>query len=362
MQVFADIRSRLRAIQPVLAALGLLEGARREGSGWKVRCPVHAERTPSCSVTTGPDGTIRVHCHGCSWSGDVLHLVSAARGYDPRRIFRPALEEAARLAGVDLEERPAPGGGARPAPSTPRPTPAAPRFATAPVVRIPRDELAALWRACRSPNVTDVDTLPSDAAAEAFMESRGWWPAQLARIKVCRLLPPPELEHAWPTWWPAAWAKSWRLAVLAYEPDGTAAAIHARSIDGTTPKTRWPRGNPGGYSFGGLLFADVAGRALLAGKPRSDLAGVVIAEGITDFLSWAVDVVATGKPYAVLGGTSGSFPALSQVAPRWPAGVPAIAAVDSDAAGERYLHEITTALAGVEVRRWRPPSSPQAAA
>jgi len=355
VQVFADIRAALRDPHHVLSLLGLLDGARREGRGYKLRCLVHNERTPSCDVNLGPDGTIRVCCKGCDWKGDVLHLVGAAIGEDPRRITARTLAEAARLAGVEV---PARSSGA-PAPR-PAAIPAAPRFVAAPVKRIPRPELAALWAATRSPNVTEVDTLPSDLAAERFMESRGWWPAQVARLKCVRLLPPPELEHAFPTWWPAAWSSSCRLAVLAYEPDGTAAALHARAIDGSMPKTRWPRGNPGGYSFGGLLFADELGRALLRGKVPADrpLAGVIIAEGITDFITAALDVLATGKAFAVLGGTSGSFPALAQLADRWPAGVPAIVAVDTDAAGERYLREITTALVGVDVRRWRPPAAP----
>lgn len=54
-------------IEQVLAKLP--EGPRKaNGSGWMVNCPVHKEKTPSCSVKTGNDGRILVHCFGCNTS------------------------------------------------------------------------------------------------------------------------------------------------------------------------------------------------------------------------------------------------------------------------------------------------------
>src|SRR5262249_41583970 len=69
-----------------------------------VLCPNHSERTASCSVSRGPDGTIRVRCFGCDLSGDVFTLIAAVEQLDPRRDFAEVLRRAAELAAVDLNE------------------------------------------------------------------------------------------------------------------------------------------------------------------------------------------------------------------------------------------------------------------
>ena len=68
-------------------ALGLLEGKR--GKDWHpqaggaiVLCPWHDERSPSCSVSRGRDGTVRVKCFGCGATGDALTLVAARHRLD----------------------------------------------------------------------------------------------------------------------------------------------------------------------------------------------------------------------------------------------------------------------------------------
>jgi DNA primase len=86
-------------------ALGLLDGykpGRQANGGLLIRCPVHADRTPSCSVRLGADGTIAVKCQGCGWSGDALTLVAAAHGLDVKREFLTVLQEAGALAGVEV--------------------------------------------------------------------------------------------------------------------------------------------------------------------------------------------------------------------------------------------------------------------
>ena len=59
----------------------------------------------SCSIRRCADGTIAAQCFGCHATGDTLDIIAAVRGLDRRRDFRRVLEEAAALAGVDLEER-----------------------------------------------------------------------------------------------------------------------------------------------------------------------------------------------------------------------------------------------------------------
>lgn len=58
----------------VAQALGL--EVKRDGAGWKIRCPVHNDTgRPNCQVY--PDG---FHCFNCGWSGDVFDLVATVRG------------------------------------------------------------------------------------------------------------------------------------------------------------------------------------------------------------------------------------------------------------------------------------------
>ncbi|MBI2391497.1 MAG: hypothetical protein HYV09_18045 [Deltaproteobacteria bacterium] len=97
-----ELRHRLDDPARVVHLLGVDKGARRQPRGLLVRCPAHEDRTPSCSVRVGADGTIACRCHGCGWTGDVLGLIAAVRGLDPRHDFARVLEEAADLAGVEL--------------------------------------------------------------------------------------------------------------------------------------------------------------------------------------------------------------------------------------------------------------------
>ena len=86
------IRYALNDARALCDALGLLEG--HIGRGWSkqaggvmVRCPWHDEKSPSCSVTRGPDGTVRVRCFGCGATGDALTLIAEVQHIDRHRDF-----------------------------------------------------------------------------------------------------------------------------------------------------------------------------------------------------------------------------------------------------------------------------------
>lgn len=103
----AHLRALLVDPRAVCAALGLLSGPHlRQARGVVVCCPWHRDRSPSCSVYVGTGQTIAVRCHGCEARGDVLSLVAAVRGLDPRRDYARVLEEAAALARVRLDDAP----------------------------------------------------------------------------------------------------------------------------------------------------------------------------------------------------------------------------------------------------------------
>jgi len=101
--VVREIRERLDDPLRLVHLLGLERGAKRQGPNVLISCPWHSpDRSPSCSISVGRDGTVRVRCFTCSQTGDVLHLVAAVHGLDLRFAWAKVLEIAAGLAGVDL--------------------------------------------------------------------------------------------------------------------------------------------------------------------------------------------------------------------------------------------------------------------
>jgi DNA primase len=119
-----EIRQRLSSPRHLIEGLGL-EG-HAEGGGYKILCPAHNERSPSCSLSKGDDGTLRVKCFGCDLAGDVFTLLGAIRGLNTASNFPEIKGWAAELANVSLGRGP---GSAprRPAPPPPpRPVPALP--------------------------------------------------------------------------------------------------------------------------------------------------------------------------------------------------------------------------------------------
>lgn len=108
------IRRALSNPADVCARLGWK--GKRQPRGVTILCPWHKENSASCSVVVASDGTIAARCFGCGTSGDVLHLVAAARGLDIRADFAAVAEAARELAG--LEPEPAAGPDAAPAPPT----------------------------------------------------------------------------------------------------------------------------------------------------------------------------------------------------------------------------------------------------
>jgi len=53
---------------------------RRNGDGWKARCPAHDDRSPSMSVSTGTDGRTLLHCHaGCEHKAIIQALGLSAQ-------------------------------------------------------------------------------------------------------------------------------------------------------------------------------------------------------------------------------------------------------------------------------------------
>ena len=51
-------------------------GGHRAGATWMARCPVHDDRAPSLSISSGKDGKVLVRCHaGCEQRDVITALV-----------------------------------------------------------------------------------------------------------------------------------------------------------------------------------------------------------------------------------------------------------------------------------------------
>jgi len=328
----ADLRRALIDPRWLCEALGLLTGYKpvRQGKGVTIRCPAHGDRSPSCSVTLGPDRTIRVRCFACDFAGDALTLIAIARGLDPRRDFRKVLEEAADLTGIALDP------GAKPRPARPQRSAllAPPDPPAYPLVA----EVLTVWR--QSTPVSE------DKQACDYLHSRAIDPDTVDLFGLARALP---REAEVPKWarcglpWPLS---GHRLLVPMFDADGAMRGIRARSLG---PSGQGPKGAaPAGFSTVGLVMADAVGRVVLAtGKTpgwfESEALDVVITEGEPDFLTWASAISdANRRPPAVLGVVASAWS--SAIAARLPDGARVAIRTHRDPAGEKYALQIQKTL------------------
>ncbi|MBS2028738.1 MAG: hypothetical protein JST54_12625 [Deltaproteobacteria bacterium] len=188
-----------------------------------------------------------------------------------------------------------------------------------------------LWSAC--------STVDQDAEVGAYLRGRNLYPYSEESLDESRALP---REYPWPKWWPQSWSSSWRLVIRAYEPNGDLGSLHARAIDGSEPKTRWPAN----CAASGLLFADHYGHALLKGDPDlakgSDFDSVLICEGLADHLAAIRKTREARMACPIIGIASGGAQALAKV--RWPVGTKFKVGTHPDKTGEKYVQQILAAL------------------
>lgn len=307
-----------------LDVLGLRDRARRQGRGFVLLCPWHEERTPSCSVTPGPDGTLRAHCFGCGGGGDVISLAAAVLGLDALADFRRLLVELAARCGI--------------AGDAPRPLPALPPLRpTPPPSYPPADEVRDLFARC----------LPvcDDPALCVALFGRGLDPAIIADRDLARCLPPDGPLPAWARSAQGSWrASGHRLIVALFDAGVELVSLHARTLAADAD----PKGlSPAGHSSAGLVMADGFARSVLAhGWPawwnRSEPLTLVIAEGVPDYLTDASVFGEWEQAPATLGVISGAWSA--DIAARIPDGCRVIIRTHDDEAGRRYRHQIGESL------------------
>ncbi len=368
------IRAALTNPRGLCEALGLIpEGGR--GRTWfvdgrdavRIPCPWHGERTGSCSVRTGPDGTVQVRCFGCDAAGDALTLVAQVRGLDLRTEFRAVLEHAAQLGGV----------------RGPEALSASPR--RVPDARPRRDASAA---ARVAPTVDDTSTSTDDDTdggaldavtsvlrelapvagsfvAMSYLRSRG-----IAHGAALGWIALPDDERAFAelgarvaaavgadVWkraglcWPSGvFAPKWRgrLCIPWEAPNGAVESLQGRPLGEPRegePKYTAATAHPPRWPWGSLDVVENAGPDAV----------IAVVEGAVDALSWEALARGRGVEGFALG-----LPGVStatRLAPGWTRlvrGRRCIVALDGDAAGERASTDLQALLtadaARVEVR------------
>lgn len=322
--------------------LGLLGGkgsfrtqARR---GIVIRCPWVTEKSPSCSVTLGPDGTIRVRCFGCGATGNVFDLIAAALKVDKRSEFRSVMRVGAEFAGLWAIVQELDTGNVepeRPKVLPPRAEPEEERDYPSP------ESVVALLEECVP--VTD------DAEIASHLEARAIDPELVADARLAVALP----VGGHTPWWASKDRQPWtrtghRLLLPVYDADGALRSVRGwRVTPGDETPKRLP---PGGCKAAGLFLADALALAWLRGSATP--LRTLIVEGEPDYLSAATWKMR--EPTAVIGIGSGFW--TPELGARFVAGQRVLVWTDRDRAGDAYAREVSRALIprGCVVGRWQP--------
>lgn len=326
-----DVRAALADPRELCVKLKLTERAQRQATGLIVCCPVHGERNPSCSVTRGPDGTVRVRCFACDFSADAIGLVAQVLGLSTRGDgFRETVAVAAELGGLLALASELRGGQAAPKrerPPAPRPEP---ERDYPPVA-----EVNALWESALP--VTD------DTDASGTLVFRRIDPDRVAALNLARVLPSSSPLPRWASYRGEPWTRTGhRLLVRAFDARGDLRSLRAwRVVVNNDAPKRLP---PAGHRAAELVVANRRARGMLLGlvRPRR----LIVVEGEPDFvvasLHWPDD--------AVIGIGSGSWtPAFAARVPR---GADVIVRTHRDPAGERYAAHVTETI-GERCLVWR---------
>jgi DNA primase len=310
----------------------------KESRAAMICCPWHADRTPSCSVTIGPEATIRAHCFSCDTTWDAHALYAQVHGLNLQgSAFKELLvREAETLSRWDLVEA-LEGKRSEPRPATPTP----PRTEPQPEPERPLPDLNEVRDFVGScVNVTEDETVA------LYLRSRHIDP-QAVSVRGLAYALPDNVKHLpeWARYKGSTWAElgHW-LIIPVYNHLGSMVSVRSgRVIDGDSPK-RLP---PAGCRVRGTIMADAMGQEMLKLGAWPDWAttkpGVVILEGEPDWLTVAVKTpLLTCPDKAVLGIYSGSW--CDQIAKRIPDGAKVAIWTDQDAAGDKYAHTIGASL------------------
>ena len=310
------------------------------GRSWSA-CPSCGARQRGSSDRRGPVG-LRAdgngwRCHRCKEGGDALSLVAVAvtgstapnSWTDVRRFCA----DRGWCSGDGSSHQPV---------RIRRPPPPAPRVLRRP----PVDEVHALWDAC--------EPAYANHLASAWLNSRGLDPRAVDNEILARALPesPADLP-GWAFFGAQPWTWHHNLVVPMYDASGALRSLQARACSEHERKSL----NARGADVGGLVFANEFGVAVLRGSMVG--ARVIVAEGIPDYLTWSLAMIARTPPVAVLGVVAGSWPSGevgAELAARISDGSEVLVAThrgDRDGTGDKYAEHIQQTLAHCRVSRWK---------
>jgi len=299
-----------------------LKLVRAGGDRWKMCCPVHSEKTPSC-VLHGPKAgryANQVHCYGCGWHGSVVDFYAAIQGIEPT--------EAARLlAGPQAD---------------------LPKVAYIPSnkqTEVPAtlgeyaDLYAAFLAWCKGYGQS-----PQKRAVLRYLQGRGLSPREISQAALFAV-PDDRAAQDWLRLQPQATQAGlltrggafalagYPLLFPSYGPQGRCMVLQGRKTDPATqgPKYRFLAGVEK-YPYGGHTLTDGRGP-------------VYLVEGAFDAIGLAIIEAA---PCLAMGGLSVSQSLLELLGGR-----PCILVTDNDPAGKRERGKLADKLKanGIQVRQ-----------
>jgi hypothetical protein len=189
----------------------------------------------------------------------------------------------------------------------------------------------------------------------AWLKSRGLEAATVEDLDLARAIPPSATLPGWARFAGKAWngtPQGFRALFPLYGPTGTLESVRVRALHPTATNDK--AGAAAGYELRGLMLADALGRRLLEGdRDAAELvagAGLVVAEGEPDFLTWATRQGDAAEVVpAVLGLVAGSW--TPELAARVPAGTKIALRTHRDAAGDRYADQVLATVPHCKVYR-----------
>lgn len=316
-----EVRGALSNPNELVGRLGLADGAVKQqgGRGVIIRCPVHEDSKPSCSVTVGQDGTVRFKCFACDASGDALGLIAAAKGLNIATDFARVVDEAAALTGyvdwqaVEQTRR-----------ELPKPKP--PK-------QLSPDEVDAFWSSL-SPVLDD------EEVCQWLREDRALDPEAIELWDLARVLP---AGASAPPWAPSWGSRGHRLILQTWNAHGLLSGVRGRYVGKGKALA------PFGVSSKGLMLADGLGVQLLQAGQWPEWCTrqmLIVTEGEPDFLTWATRFSDADEQAPAVWGIPGSGAWTKEIGDRVPSGSQVVIRTDDDEQGNKYAAEILSQLSG----------------
>lgn len=321
---------RERGPAEVGRVLGLTHDERRNAlspcpsCGSEKRHPNRGDKRGALGLSRDGGG---FRCFECGSSGDAVTLAAlavlgrAASSRDDWKDLRGFLAERGLCAPVS----------GSPSPKARRLPPPPPPTSSPPPRRLSTASVAETWARCV--------TVASDAPVAAWLRSRALPVDVVTERDLARALPadPP----SWARFNGRLWTETGhRVLVPMYGAAGLVESLHARCVIPCAPGEK--AASPSGAEVRGLVMADGPALRMLRGETRPD--GVLVAEGVPDFLTWATHYRADAvRPVAVLGVIAGSW--TEELAARVPDGMDVWIRTHADEAGHKYADRIAATLA-----------------